>query len=132
MPSQFSSPYLLAVLERKSGTLIFQGSVSIASRCISHPLPSIQSQVCLVSYLGALLVSYDETVSFTRAWFGRGACATGEKTPLITRLNLLLHIDIAMLSVPLYLIWSLQTSFRRKVGISAVFGTGALYVPRPP
>ena len=36
-----------------------------------------------------------------------------------------------MLSVPLYLIWSLQTSFRRKVGISAVFGTGALYVPRP-
>ena len=36
--------------------------------------------------------------------------------------------DIAMLSVPLYLIWTLQTSVRRKFGISAIFGTGLLYV----
>lgn len=34
--------------------------------------------------------------------------------------------DIAMLSVPVYLIWSLQMSLRRKVGVSALFGTGLL------
>lgn len=34
--------------------------------------------------------------------------------------------DIAMLSVPIYMIWSLQMSFRRKLGISAIFGTGGL------
>lgn len=36
--------------------------------------------------------------------------------------------DIAMLSVPIYLIWNLQMSFRRKLGVSAIFGTGALSV----
>lgn len=34
-----------------------------------------------------------------------------------------------MLTVPLYLIWRLQTSIKRKIGISAIFGTGLLYVP---
>ena len=34
--------------------------------------------------------------------------------------------DIAMLSVPMYLIWNLQMSVRRKIGISAVFATGGL------
>lgn len=34
--------------------------------------------------------------------------------------------DIAMLSVPLYLIWKLQMSVRRKVGVSLIFLTGAL------
>lgn len=34
--------------------------------------------------------------------------------------------DIAMLSVPLYLIWKLQMSVGRKIAVSAVFGTGAL------
>ena len=34
--------------------------------------------------------------------------------------------DIAMLSVPLYLIWNLQMSVRRKVGVSMIFLTGAL------
>jgi len=36
--------------------------------------------------------------------------------------------DIAMLSVPVFLIWSLQMSSRRKVGVSAIFCTGILYV----
>lgn len=36
--------------------------------------------------------------------------------------------DIAMLSVPIFLIWSLQMSFRRKVGVSAIFCTGTLSV----
>jgi len=36
--------------------------------------------------------------------------------------------DIAMLSVPIYLIWRLQISRRRKIGISAIFLTGGLYV----
>ena len=36
--------------------------------------------------------------------------------------------DIAMLSVPIYLIWNLQMSAQRKIGISAVFATGALSV----
>lgn len=39
--------------------------------------------------------------------------------------------DIAMLSVPIYLIWNLQMSVQRKMGISAIFGTGALYVRIP-
>ncbi|KAL8846865.1 MAG: hypothetical protein Q9221_008064 [Calogaya cf. arnoldii] len=34
--------------------------------------------------------------------------------------------DIAMLSVPIYLVWNLQMSVRRKVGISFVFCTGGL------
>lgn len=34
--------------------------------------------------------------------------------------------DIAMLSVPVYLIWHLQMSTRRKVGVSAIFLTGGL------
>ncbi len=33
-----------------------------------------------------------------------------------------------MLSVPVFLIWSLQMSSRRKVGVSAIFCTGILYV----
>jgi len=40
--------------------------------------------------------------------------------------------DIAMLSVPIYLIWRLQISRRRKIGISAIFLTGGLYVARFP
>ena len=34
--------------------------------------------------------------------------------------------DIAMLGVPIYLVWSLQMSIRRKVGISFIFCTGGL------
>ncbi|CAF9925643.1 hypothetical protein IMSHALPRED_006739 [Imshaugia aleurites] len=34
--------------------------------------------------------------------------------------------DIAMLSVPIYLIWNLQMSVQRKIGVSAIFATGAL------
>lgn len=34
--------------------------------------------------------------------------------------------DIAMLSVPIYLVWNLQMSIRRKIGISAIFCTGGL------
>lgn len=36
--------------------------------------------------------------------------------------------DIAMLSVPIYLIWNLQMSTQRKIGVSLIFGTGALFV----
>lgn len=36
--------------------------------------------------------------------------------------------DIAMLSVPIYLIWNLQMSTQRKIGVSLIFGTGALSV----
>lgn len=34
--------------------------------------------------------------------------------------------DTAMLSVPIYLVWNLQMSRRRKIGVSAVFLTGGL------
>ena len=34
--------------------------------------------------------------------------------------------DFAMLSVPIYLVWRLQMSVRRKVGVSAIFCTGGL------
>ena len=37
--------------------------------------------------------------------------------------------DISMLAVPIYLIWNLQMSSRRKFGISAIFATGGLSVP---
>jgi len=42
--------------------------------------------------------------------------------------------DISMLSVPIYLIWNLQMSVRRKIGVSLIFGTGGLSVlpPHPP
>lgn len=33
--------------------------------------------------------------------------------------------DITMISVPIYLIWTLQMSTKRKIGVSAIFGTGA-------
>ena len=33
-----------------------------------------------------------------------------------------------MLSVPLYLVWNLQMSFRRKTGITFIFCTGGLFV----
>ena len=36
--------------------------------------------------------------------------------------------DIAMLSVPIYLIWNLQMSVQRKIGLSLIFGTGTLSV----
>ena len=36
--------------------------------------------------------------------------------------------DVAMLSVPLWLIWNLQMSVERKVGASAIFATGSLSV----
>ena len=36
--------------------------------------------------------------------------------------------DIAMLSVPIYLIWNLQMSTRRKIGVSVIFLTGGLQV----
>ena len=34
--------------------------------------------------------------------------------------------DIAMLSVPVYMMWNLQVSTRRKIGVSAIFLTGGL------
>lgn len=34
--------------------------------------------------------------------------------------------DLAMLSVPIYLIWRLQMSLRRKVGVTMIFCTGGL------
>ena len=39
--------------------------------------------------------------------------------------------DIAMLAVPLWRIWNLGISRSRKLGISAIFLSGALYVPGP-
>ena len=39
--------------------------------------------------------------------------------------------DIAMLNVPIYLIWNLQMSVQRKVGVSAIFATGGLLVAMP-
>ncbi|KAL8685611.1 MAG: hypothetical protein Q9224_005750, partial [Gallowayella concinna] len=36
--------------------------------------------------------------------------------------------DVLMLSIPTYMIWKLQMSTKRKMGISAIFGTGALLV----
>ena len=36
--------------------------------------------------------------------------------------------DVAMLSVPIFMIWGLQMSIRRKIGVSAMFATGGLYV----
>ncbi len=36
--------------------------------------------------------------------------------------------DIAMLSVPIYMVWHLQISTQRKLGISAIFSTGSLWV----
>ena len=36
--------------------------------------------------------------------------------------------DLAMLAVPTYMIWSLQMNKKRKMGISGIFGTGALFV----
>ncbi|CAD6591391.1 MAG: hypothetical protein ASARMPREDX12_005148 [Alectoria sarmentosa] len=35
--------------------------------------------------------------------------------------------DIAMLSIPIYLIWNLQMSAQRKIGVSAIFATGAFF-----
>ena len=35
--------------------------------------------------------------------------------------------DIAMLSTPLYLVWKLQMSRRRKIAVSIVFLSGSLY-----
>lgn len=40
--------------------------------------------------------------------------------------------DIAMLSVPVYLIWNLQMSVQRKIGVSSVFATGGLSVNNKP
>ena len=37
-----------------------------------------------------------------------------------------LFSDIGMLAVPIYLVWNLQMSIRRKIGISAIFCTGGL------
>lgn len=39
--------------------------------------------------------------------------------------------DIAILSVPICTVWNLQMSVRYKIGISAVFRTGGLYVESP-
>lgn len=39
--------------------------------------------------------------------------------------------DVLMLSVPIYMIWKLQMSIKRKIGITAIFGTGALFVSLP-
>lgn len=40
--------------------------------------------------------------------------------------------DIAMLSVPIYLVWNLKVILRRKIGISGVFSTGGLQVQSSP
>lgn len=37
--------------------------------------------------------------------------------------------DLIMLSVPLHIIWKLQMSTKRKMGVSAIFGMGLLFVP---
>lgn len=33
--------------------------------------------------------------------------------------------DVAMLVVPIFMVWKLQMTTKRKIGISAIFGTGA-------
>lgn len=38
--------------------------------------------------------------------------------------------DLLVLSVPIHMIWKLQMGTKRKLGVSAIFGTGALYVAR--
>ncbi|KAL8808257.1 MAG: hypothetical protein Q9200_004349 [Gallowayella weberi] len=40
--------------------------------------------------------------------------------------------DILMLSIPIYMIWTLQMSTKRKMGITAIFSTGAVFVPLVP
>lgn len=39
--------------------------------------------------------------------------------------------DSIMLTVPIYLIWTLQMSIRRKIGVSAIFATGVLSASNP-
>jgi len=43
-----------------------------------------------------------------------------------------LATDIIMFFMPQHLIWSLQMSWKKKIGVSVVFGLGLLYVHCPP
>ena len=54
-----------------------------------------------------------------------GKCANINALYIVSSVFNLLS-DIAMLSVPIYLVWSLQMSVRRKIGVSAIFCVGGL------
>ena len=58
---------------------------------------------------------------------GPGHCLNG-KVVYIFSASFNATSDICMLTVPIYLVWTLQTSLKRKIGISAIFGSGALFV----
>ena len=54
-----------------------------------------------------------------------GKCLNANKLYLVSAVFNFLS-DIAMLSVPIALVWQLQMSIRRKIGITVVFCTGGL------
>ena len=56
-----------------------------------------------------------------------GTCIDNEKV-YISGGSINIVSDFIILAVPIYEVWQLQMSARRKMGISAIFATGLLYV----
>lgn len=78
-------------------------------------------------YICFLIVPAAECKPRSKIWTpqGPGSCVNVVQLYLASSIFNLLS-DLAMLSVPVYLVWRLQMSVRRKVGISAIFCTGGL------
>ena len=78
-------------------------------------------------YLAFIIVPAAQCKPRSKIWNPKedGTCVDIKKLYIASALFNTLS-DVAMLSVPIYLIWSLQMSLRRKVGVSAIFCTGGL------
>ena len=78
-------------------------------------------------YFAFIIVATAECLPRSKLWNNEeaGKCLDIFKLYIASSVFNLLS-DIAMLSVLIYLVWRLQMSIRRKVGISAIFCTGGL------
>jgi len=88
--------------------------------------------VIIVSYIIGTLLYIFQCTPIEKAWMGPLVSGPGARCPIDVLMHLIVSgvlnavTDAAILILPLRMIWRLNVSRRKKVGMSVVFGVGVL------
>ena len=122
--------YSFALLSTKlSIMLLIQRVFCSVQRDIAYWLTTFLMFANTAFYTAFLIVPAAQCHPRSKIWNMEepGSCVDINKLYVASAVFNLLS-DVAMLSVPIFMIWGLQMSIRRKIGVSAIFATGGLYV----
>ena len=122
--------YSFALLSTKlSIMLLIQRVFCSVQRDIAYWLTTFLMFANTAFYTAFLIGPAAQCIPRSKIWNMEepGTCVDINKLYVASAVFNLLS-DVAMLSVPIFMIWGLQMSIRRKIGVSAIFATGGLYV----